>query len=46
MCVSFARDGKTQLGPTQWSLGKFDNRPKQIKDLLGDHFASCMKMTQ
>jgi hypothetical protein len=32
--------------PTQWYFKKFDNGPKQIKDFLKDHLASCLKMIQ
>jgi hypothetical protein len=46
MWVSSTRDGKTQLGPVQWSLRELNNGPKQIKDLLKGHHASCLKMNQ
>jgi hypothetical protein len=46
MWVLSIRDGEMQRGLKQWSLGKIDNGLKQIKDLLGGHLASCLKMIE
>jgi len=34
---------KHSWGFAQWLLRVFDNGPKQIKDLLGGHYTSCLK---